>query len=195
MLRKRIAKGTLALALSLSLLTSACSTAWIKIALADLPVLVQIATSIFGIVGAAQGRGQVDPGVASQIQQTATQVQADLKLLQSLIDSYNAASATAKPALRDKIDAALTAIQGSLSSILSAAHINNPALQATIAASVGLAISTILAIQSLLPPPATASAARMKLSANPSKPLQPKQLKATANAIFVTGGYGEFAIN
>lgn len=194
MLKHPIAKGILAVTLSAALLVSACSTAWIQIALQDLPVLVQIVTSIAGIMSAAQGRGQVDPAVASQIQSIANQVQSDLNLVKSLVDSYNAASSTTKPTIRNQIDAALTAVQGNLSAMLSAAHLNNPALQATISASVGLAISTILAIQSLLPPTAAAGPARLKLSVNPSKPLSPKQLKATVNGIFISGGYPDFAI-
>jgi hypothetical protein len=195
MLKHRTPKAILALALSAALFVNACSSTWIQIALRDLPVLVQIATSIAGIIAAAEGRGQLDPRTSSQIKQTAAQVQTDLSLLKSLVDSYNVAAASAKPAIQTQIDAALTAVQENLSSILSAAHINNAALQATIAASVGLAISTVLAIQSLLPAPATANAARAKLSVNPGRPMNPKQLKTAFNDIVTSGGYAEFAIH
>lgn len=189
MRNRKLLSGILAVLLSLCMVTSACSTAWINVAIQDLPILVQIVTSIFGIVGAAQGRGQVDPAVASQIQAVANQVKADLQLVQSLVDSYKAADTATKPGILSKIDSALVAVQNNLNALLSASHVSNPALQATITASIGLAITTVLAIQSLMP-----SAAVKGIKAQ-SKPMSAGQLRDSFNGIVASNGYGEFAIH
>jgi hypothetical protein len=181
-------KGLLAITLSAMLIVSGCSTSWVQVAVNDLPVLVQIATSILGIVAAAQGKGAVDPAVAAKVQIVAGQVKSDLELVQSLVAAYQSAAAADKPGLLSKVDSALSSVQSNLNALLAAAHVNNAALQATIAASVGLAITTVLAIQSLIPAPA-AKGARSAV-----KPMNAKQLRSSFNSIVASNGYAEFAI-
>lgn len=171
-----------------------CSATWIQTALNDLPILVQIATSIAGIVSAAQGQGAVDQNVAAQIQAISGQVKSDLQLVQNLVTSYQSASTTARPGLLSQIDSALGAVQTNLNALLLAFHVSSPSLQAAIVASVGLAITTVLAIQSLVPAPPAANAARVARSASPVRPMSASQLRSSFNAIVSSNGYGQFVI-
>lgn len=171
-----------------------CSAAWIQTALNDLPILVQIAQSILGIVSAAQGKGQIDPAMATQVQTITGQVKDSLVLLQNLVNSYQSASASARSGILSQIDSALTAVQGNLNAIMSAFHINNPALQATISTAVGLSLSVLLAIQSLVPPPPSPTPVAMAVRRTPVKPMSPKQVKAAFNQCLTVNGFPEFAI-
>ena len=195
--RKHLSKGALAVILSSMLVVNGCwvKSQWIQTAINDLPTLIQIITSLISIAGAAQGKGQVDPAMAAQIQTVGVQVQSDLQLLQNLVNTYQAADAAAKPGLLNKIDTGLATVQTNLTGLLAAFHVNNTALQATITASLSLAMTTILAIQSLVPPPPAATAARRAISASPVKPMSSHDLKAAFNGVVNSNGYGQFAIN
>jgi len=190
----RYLSPVLAVALSLCLVVSGCTTSWITTAINDIPVVVQIVTSILQIVAAASGKG-ADPTMIAQVGNIGQQAQSDLQLLNSLVSQYQSASAAAKPGLLNQIDAALTTAQGNLNQILVAFHVNDPALQATIAGSVGLALSALLEIQSLIPPAPNAPATRMAISAKALKPRTAKQLKDEANFIFQSHGYSQYVIS
>ncbi|MGA8169192.1 MAG: hypothetical protein WB813_18060, partial [Candidatus Acidiferrales bacterium] len=84
----RIAKASLCTILSIALVLAGCSVSWISTALADLPVITQVALNITSIVAAAQGKGQASPAATDEIQGIANQVKSDLTLIQSLITSY-----------------------------------------------------------------------------------------------------------
>lgn len=190
--RKRFIEGIFAVVLSMTLVLSGCAVKaeWIKVALDDLPTIIQIITSVIGMVGAAQGKGQVDTAMVSQMQVISSQVQADIQLVQKLVNDYQTADAITKPGILNKIDSSLSMVQTNLSALLAAFHVNNAALQTTIASSLGLAITTILAIQSLLP---ASSSARKTV--RPVKPMSSVELKSTFNGIVNSNGYGSFAIN
>jgi hypothetical protein len=201
----RIAKASLCTLLSLALILAACSTSWISTALADLPVITQVALNIAGIVAAAQGKGQASPAVTGEVQSIANQVQSDLTLVQSLITSYQSASAAAKPGIVQKISAALADVQSNLNAILTAVHVNDAALQATIAAAVGVAVSTVASIAALLPASAasastasaasaSAASARVTKSTPALKPPSASQLKHEFNAIFASNGFPQMQV-
>jgi N-acetylglutamate synthase/N-acetylornithine aminotransferase len=187
-------KGLLAVVLSLALISTGCSAAWLNTAIADVPVILQIVTSIISIVGIAQGNGGISPAMAATLQSGAKQATTDLQLVQKLVTDYQTASAANKPTVLGQIDSALSAATQDLGAILTAAHIENQATQAAITAAVGLALTTVLAIQSLIPAPQGATAARGRMSASPVKPLTPAQLKTNFNAIVRANGYGQVAI-
>jgi hypothetical protein len=206
-MKTRIAKASLCTVLSLALILSGCSTSWISTALADLPVITQVALNIASIVAAAQGKGQTSPAVTGEVQSIANQVQSDLTLVQSLISSYQSASAAAKPGIVQKIAAALAGVQSNLNAILTAVHVNDAALQATITAAVGVAVSTVASIAALLPaapvpaaastaPASSASAtsARAAKSTPALKPPSASQLKREFNAIFASNGFPQAEI-
>jgi hypothetical protein len=185
-MKHHIAKASLCTVLSLALILAGCSASWISAALADLPVITQVALNIASIVAAADG-GQVSPAAAAQVQSIANQVKSDLTLVQNLITSYQSATAAERPSILQKIGAALSDVQTDLSAILTAVHVDNAALQATIVAAVGVAVSTIASIDSLLPSSATQTAAPKMTSA--TKPPSARQLKKQFNAIFLANGF------
>lgn len=183
-MKHRIAKASVCTILSFTLIVAGCSTSWISTALADLPVITQVALNIASIVAAAQGKGQASPTVTNQVQTIAGQVKSDLTLVQSLITTYQSATSTQKPAVVQKIAAALADVQSNLNAILTAVHINDTDLQATIVTAVGVAVATVASIASLLP----ASAGTVRAS-NPIKPPSASQLKREFNAIFASHGF------
>lgn len=184
---KTLAKAGLATALALSLVVSGCSAAWIQVAIDDVPVVLQIVTSIIGIVQAAQG--SEDPAVVNAANAAAAEAKADLQQLQLLVDDYKTAAAADKPGLVGKIDAALATAQKDLAGILVAFHVKNQNLQLTIATSVGLALSTLAAIEALIP----AQTAQVSAKAV-AKPPKPAELKKQFNTVVRNNGYAQFSI-
>ena len=124
------------------------ATQWIQIVLNDLPTLLQIAESIIAIVGAAQGSAEA--GAIAVAQKFAADAQTAIQTVQTLVTAYQS-SPTATGL--QKIDAALLAVQNNFAGVMSALHISNPTLQATLAAAIGSAITITVAIQALVPPP------------------------------------------
>lgn len=188
-MKHRIAKASVCAILSLALIVAGCSASWISTALADLPVITQVALNIASIVATAQGKEQVSPAVTSQVQNIAAQVQSDLTLVQSLISGYQSATAAQKPAFIQKIAAALADVQTNLNAILTAVHVSDTALQATIVAAVGVAATTVASIASLLP----ASAGTVRAN-NAVKPPSARELKKQFNAIFASNGFPQFTV-
>ena len=186
-MRRRIYTPFLAIALSVAMFTAACNTSWIQTALADLPVLVQIAENIASIVAAAQGQAG-NTQVATDIQAVAGTAKTGLEAIQALVNSYNAAPAAQKATIAGEIDAGLAAVQANLQQILTAARVLNPQLQATITGVVTLAEGTLLAIQTLVP------AAKAGPKAAQVRPPSPAALKASYNAIVLQGGLAQFSI-
>jgi hypothetical protein len=180
-----------------------CNTQqWLTVLQQDLPVLVQIALSIAGIVGAAKGSGGVDPAIATEIQTASTEVSAGLKAIQDLVASYKTAEASQKQTILGEIIAGLTAVQGNLQEVLSVAHVSNVALQTTISTSIGLALSAVLAILTLMPkvPPQPTPAkvtARRKVSRAGVKATSDRPadiLKAAFNEVVEEGGYSQYSV-
>lgn len=185
-MKRRIYTPFVAILLALAITVEGCSTSWIKTALADLPVLVQIAENIAAIVGVAQG--QSDTQVKAQIQSVAATAKTGLEAIQALVNSYNSAPASQKATIAGEIDAGLSAVQANLQQILTACRVLNPQLQATITGIVTLAQGTVLAIQTLVP------AAKAGPKAVQVRPPSAAALKASYNAIVLQGGYSQYAI-
>jgi hypothetical protein len=182
---RRMGSGILAIVLSAALVGSGCNTNWINTAINDIPVVLQIVTSILSIVAIAEGRGQTDPAMIAEVKNIAVQATNDLTTAQKLINDYKTASAADKPNVLGKIDAALNAAQKDLQGILTAFHVKDTATQTAISAGIGLAVTTVEAIISLLPPaPSTGMPTAMTAKkAPPHKPDKPEDLKAKYNAI------------
>lgn len=181
--RSLIQRGALATAGVAALGTASCNAqAWIQTALNDLPTILQIVTSILSIVGAATG--SADAAAIAVAQKAAADATAALKAAQGFIASYQASPSGG---LLTEIDSALTAAQSNLGSILTALHISNPTLQATIGAAIGSALAVIVYIQSLVPPPPAAPVTRRAIKASPSS--NAAAIKAAYNeAVTVAGG-------
>jgi hypothetical protein len=80
----------LAVALSISLIATGCSAQWISVALADLPVLTQMAVSVAALAATLQTGKQRNPAEALAIQNISAEATKDLTLLQSLYSQYKA---------------------------------------------------------------------------------------------------------
>ena len=185
-MKRRIYTPFLAIALAVSITVASCNTSWIKTALADLPVLVQIAENIAAIVATAQG--QANTQADAQIQAVAATAKTGLEAIQALVNSYNSATAGQKATIAGEIDAGLSAVQANLQQILTACRVLNPQLQATITGIVTLAQGTLLAIQTLVP------AAKAGPKAVQVRPPSAAALKASYNAIVLQGGYSQYSI-
>lgn len=204
----RFAKASLSITLAAALFVAGCSTSWIKVALADLPVITQVALNIAGIVAAAQSKGQAGTGANTQIQFVANQVQSDLTLVENLINTYQSAPAASRAGVVGQISTALADAQSNFKSILTAVHVDNAALQSTITAAVAIAASTLTSIQSLIPSQPAPSPASVSNSASASNasasaksansasaprvaapPPSAKELRAEFNRIFTANGF------
>jgi len=141
-------KTVLAIVLSISLLATACSTQWISIALADLPVLTQMALNIGTIITTLQSGQQISAADAAAIQNISAQASKDLNLLESLYNDYKSNPTTS--ALQ-KIQSVITDINQSLPALLQAAHIGDPVLSARVAAGVNLILTTVASFAALIP--------------------------------------------
>jgi hypothetical protein len=134
--------------LSISLLATGCSAQWISIALADLPVLTQMALNIGTIITTLQSGKQISAADATAVQNISAQASKDLNLLEALYNEYQAnPSANAL----QKIQSVIADINLNLPALLQAAHISDPVLSARIAAAVNLILTTVASFATLIP--------------------------------------------
>lgn len=141
-------KITLTIILSFSLLATACSAQWISIALADLPVLTQMALNIGTIISTLQSGQQISAADAAAIQNISAQAANDLNLLESLYNQYKSNPSASG---LQKIQAVIADINQSLPALLQAAHIGDPLLSARVAAGVNLILTTVASFAALIP--------------------------------------------
>ena len=141
-------KTLFSILLCLSLLATGCSAEWIKVALADLPVLLQMALNIGTLVTTLQSGKQLNSSEAATIQNISNEASRDLNLLQSL---YNEYEATPSPTTIQKIQNAVGDINQNLPALLQAAHITDPVLLTRITAAVNLILSTVNSFAALIP--------------------------------------------
>ncbi len=141
-------KVVLAIVLSISLLATGCSAQWISVALADLPVLVQMALNIGSLVTTLQSGNQLGAGDAAAIQNISTEASKDLNLLQTLYNQYNASPNTGT---LQEINKVVSEISQNLPALLQAAHVADPTLAARLAAGVNLILTTVTSFASLIP--------------------------------------------
>jgi hypothetical protein len=140
--------------LSISLIAAGCSAQWISVALADLPVLTQMALNLAAVVAALQTGKQLSPAEGAAIQNISSEASKDLKLLQSL---YNQYKANPSADTLQKIESLIQDTTQSLPALLQAAHINDPALSARITAAVNLILTTVNSFAALIPQASSSS--------------------------------------
>jgi hypothetical protein len=141
-------KTILAIVLSVSLLATGCNAQWISIALADLPVLTQMALNIGTIITTLESGKQVSSAEAAAIQNISTQARKDLNLLETL---YNEYKSNPTASVLQKIQDVIADISQSLPALLQAAHIGDPVLSARVAAGVNLILTTVASFAALIP--------------------------------------------
>lgn len=143
--------------LSLCLILAGCSFAnFTAAAEADIPVVIQMITNITNIVA---------PGVSAGIVAAGTLAVASLTILcgtpaigaskcdaTSLVGQYQLATDSGiKATLLQKIDAALTAVNSQVGNMLALAKGLNPSIGAAIVTAVGVALSTVTLLLTLIP--------------------------------------------
>lgn len=173
---RHITKVTLVGILAAALIVSGCSTAWIQTAINDAPIVLQIVVSILSIA---------DVAAVPVAQSAGAQAKSDLALLQQYLADYKAAQANSTEqvtALRN-IQAGLTAATNDINAILAAVHIADPKKQQAIEGGLNVALTVIMAIESLIPAPVPGPvAARQRVSGAPAL-LKPSEVKRTFNVI------------
>ncbi len=149
----------LAVVLTISLIATGCSAQWISVALADLPVLTQMALNIAALVATLQSGKQLTPAEALAIQNISAEASKDLTLLQSLYNSYKTSPSSDT---LQRIESLIQDTNQNLPALLQAARISDPALSARITAAVNLILTSVSSFASLIPQavPATSKAAR-----------------------------------
>ena len=133
-------KVALAVVLALSLLATGCSAQWISVALADLPVLTQMALNIATLVATLQSGKQLSPAEAAVIQNISAEAAKDLNLLQALYNDYQA---NPNGGTIQKMKNVISDINQNLPALLQAAHISDPTLVARVAAGVNVILTTV----------------------------------------------------
>jgi hypothetical protein len=138
----------LAVVLSISLIATGCSAQWISVALADLPVLTQMALNIAALVSTLETGKQLSPAEALAIQNLSAEASKDLTLMQSLYSQYKSNPSTDT---LQKIESLIQSTNQNLPALLQAAHISDPALSSRITAAVNLILTTVSSFASLIP--------------------------------------------
>jgi hypothetical protein len=141
-------RTALAIVLSISLLATGCSAQWISVALADLPVLTQMALNIGTIITTLESGKQISSADAAAIQNISAQAGKDLNLLEAL---YNEYQANPSASALQKIQNVIADINQQLPVLLQAAHIGDPLLSARVAAAVNLILTTVASFAALMP--------------------------------------------
>ena len=155
-------KAALVVLLSLVLFATGCSAGWISVALADLPVLVQMALNVGTVVTTLESGKQLSSAEAVAIQNISAEAARDLNLLQTLYNQYKAAPSASTI---QKIQSAIADMNRNLPALLQAAHVSDAALSARITAAVNLILTTVNSFATLLPqaaPPVRAQVAHAR---------------------------------
>ncbi len=169
------------------LIWTACSTAWIGEAERIVGTLIPATANLVALAAALDG-SNVSAADLQAIQNAGAQAGADLQLMQSLIAEYQKADAATQPGLLNQIQAALSAVESTLSGLLPALHIKDPATQAKITAVVGILLSEAESMAAIVPlleveagasPQMTAKAARQ---ARKRPPLTASEFVSSYNA-------------
>lgn len=166
---------------------------WIQVAIKDLPTIVSIVSTVAQIVADATTGGAASPAVAAVIKVAATAAQVALATTQQLVKDYqtNPSASTL-----DKIKTSLLDVQSNLGQILDASHVFNGALRAIVTTGLGLGITVLTQILSLIPvaPKAATRTQAAQVSRTAMKPLSSNDLVNHFNAFADVHGYSQYAI-
>ena len=110
---------------------SGCGSSTIDIVLQDLPIAVDIATSVINIVSPGNAE------MTKEVTEYAGKVAGDLKLIESLISQYKANLGAAPNGVLGQVNAALNDAQSNLGAILQAVGVSDAKVTAAVAAGIG----------------------------------------------------------
>ena len=169
----------LAVVLCLSLIAAGCTAQWINTAIADLPVLVQMALNIASLVSTLRTGNQLSASEAAMIQRIASEASKDLSLLQALYNDYKMHPSDSK---LQHIQDVIAELHANLPALLQASHVSDPALAARVSAAVNLIQTTVAGFAALIPVSKSAKVAAIPRVAPPAgQILQPRELKQRWN--------------
>ncbi len=152
-----VSKAVLAVGLCISLAATGCTAQWISVALADLPVLTQMALNIAALVATLESGKQLSAAESAAIQNISAEASKDLTLLQTL---YNQYKANPDNGTLQKIESVIGDISQNLPALLQASHISDPTLSARITAAVNLILTTVSSFAQLIPQTAAPAGSR-----------------------------------
>jgi hypothetical protein len=141
-------KAVLARVLCVSLAATGCTAQWIGVALADLPVLTQMALNIASLVVTLQSGQQISVADAAAVQNISNEASKDLNLLQTL---YNQYKAIPDAGTLQKIQSTMATINQNLPALLAAVHVSDPVVGARLTAGVNLILTTVQSFGALMP--------------------------------------------
>jgi hypothetical protein len=150
-------KAVMAIVLCISLTTTGCTAQWISVALADLPVLTQMALNIAALVATLESGKQLSAAESATIQNISAEASKDLTLLQTL---YNQYKANPDNGTLQKIESVIGDINQNLPALLQASHISDATLSARITAAVNLILTTVSSFAQLIPQAAAPASSR-----------------------------------
>lgn len=170
-----------------------CNSDWLQTAADDLPTIVSVVTTVAEVVADALGGGAISPAVAAVIKTAADGANVALNLVIQLVKDYKANPNATTLA---KIKTTLMDVQSQIGAILDASHVFNEALRATITFTLGVGITVLTQIMSLIPTATTASLTAQKAQVRTTaiKPWGKVQIAAQCNSYLQANGYGKFAV-
>ena len=186
MKKTTIGKVLIATVLALTLMLTACSTAWMSEAEQIVAALIPATANLVTLVATLQGKN-VSAADLQTIQSAGAQAGADLQLMQSLITQYQKADAAAQPGLLNQIQVAMGAVQSTLNGVLPALHIKDAATQAKITAVIGILLSEVQSVAAIVPlVNASASPGMMAMAAKQVRKQPPLTASAFVNSYNAT---------
>ena len=168
-MKNSMMKSVLAVVLCVSL--TGCNPKWLDTALADLPVLTQMALNIATLVSTLQSGQQAGAGEAAAIQNISAEAARDLNLLETLYREYEASPSQNS---LQKVQSVIGDMNRNLPALVQATHIGDAVLATRISAAVNLILTTVNSFATLMP---QAGAPHARLAAVP----QAKDLKRQWN--------------
>jgi hypothetical protein len=136
-------KKTLVFVLSLSMLCTACSTAWVSTLDSILAAAAPALINILQIVAIANGQ-PINGNLTAKIN-------ADVTVIKTLAADFAKASAGSAPGVCQQLQASVGAYQADQALVLQVAQVSDPNTQTKITLLAGLVASTVQAITAVIP--------------------------------------------
>lgn len=174
-----------------------CSTAWIAVAEKDAPIVVSIAETVVSVVATLTGSAVLTPAAVAIIQEAAAAFQAGMQTLSDAIAAYKASP---DQTALGKIVAAINAVEQDAPAVIKAIAQAPGGLISVITSAIGIAVSLISAIESLLPTTATFTGNAVsvppakRMAVNGVKLPDAQTMKSNFNAVLSVYGYGQFMV-
>ena len=171
-------KSIVAVVLAAALVATGCTAQWLSVALADLPVLTQMALNAAALVATLESGKQLSAAETAAIHNISLEASKDLTLLQTL---YNQYKANPDNGTLEKIKSVIGDINQNLPALLLAAHMSDLTLSARITAAVNLILTTVNSFAQLIPRTTAATSASVRSMRTEIKIPAAKDLKKQWN--------------